>query len=61
MNPPQTQPQAARTSDTAVREDIRNIAIIAHVDRKTTLVDQPCGRAAFRENRRSWAVMTPAT
>ena len=50
MNPTQT--ESSHGSDTAVREDIRNIAIIAHVDHgKTTLVDAmlwQCG--VFREN-----------
>ncbi|MEK7823473.1 MAG: translational GTPase TypA [Candidatus Eisenbacteria bacterium] len=50
MNPTQTQPP--RGSDTAVREDIRNIAIIAHVDHgKTTLVDAMLWQSGvFREN-----------
>ncbi|TMQ69173.1 MAG: translational GTPase TypA, partial [Candidatus Eisenbacteria bacterium] len=50
MNPTQT--QASHGSDTAVREDIRNIAIIAHVDHgKTTLVDAMLWQSGiFREN-----------
>src|SRR5438552_2012207 len=50
LNPTQT--QASHGSDTAVREDIRNIAIIAHVDHgKTTLVDAMLWQSGvFREN-----------
>jgi GTP-binding protein len=50
MNPTQT--QTPHGSDTAVREDIRNIAIIAHVDHgKTTLVDAMLWQSGvFREN-----------
>jgi GTP-binding protein len=50
MIPTQTPPP--RGSDTAVREDIRNIAIIAHVDHgKTTLVDAMLWQSGvFREN-----------
>ena len=34
-------------SDTATRNDLRNVAIVAHVDHgKTTLVDGCCTRAA---------------
>src|SRR3989454_6177989 len=47
-----TETPAAHGSDTAVREDIRNIAIIAHVDHgKTTLVDAMLWQSGvFREN-----------
>jgi GTP-binding protein len=50
MNP--TQIQTPHGSDTALREDIRNIAIIAHVDHgKTTLVDAMLWQSGvFREN-----------
>ena len=50
MNP--TTLRGARGSDTAVREEIRNIAIIAHVDHgKTTLVDAMLWQSGvFREN-----------
>jgi GTP-binding protein len=50
MNPTQT--QTPHGSDTALREDIRNIAIIAHVDHgKTTLVDAMLWQSGvFREN-----------
>ena len=50
MNPAQI--QTAHPSDTAVRDDIRNIAIIAHVDHgKTTLVDAMLWQSGvFREN-----------
>jgi len=43
---------AAKTGETAVREDLRNIAIIAHVDHgKTTLVDAMLWQSGvFREN-----------
>ncbi len=39
-----------------VRENLRNIAIIAHVDHgKTTLVDQMlCGKAVFSGRTRRW-------
>ena len=45
-------PHATRASDRAVREEIRNIAIIAHVDHgKTTLVDAMLWQSGvFREN-----------
>ncbi|MBI1797783.1 MAG: translational GTPase TypA [Candidatus Eisenbacteria bacterium] len=45
-------PTADRGADTAVRNDIRNIAIIAHVDHgKTTLVDAMLWQSGvFREN-----------
>ena len=47
-----TAPQTARDSDTAIRDDVRNIAIIAHVDHgKTTLVDAMLWQSGvFREN-----------
>ena len=46
------QTQAPRGSDMAIRDDIRNIAIIAHVDHgKTTLVDAMLWQSGiFREN-----------
>ncbi len=50
MIPSQT--KAVKGSDTAIRDDIRNIAIIAHVDHgKTTLVDAMLWQSGvFREN-----------
>src|SRR5512132_3577629 len=45
-------PSSARDSETAIRDDVRNIAIIAHVDHgKTTLVDAMLWQSGvFREN-----------
>src|SRR6266513_2861670 len=52
MNPTETKAAAAPAPVMAVRDDIRNIAIIAHVDHgKTTLVDAMLWQSGvFREN-----------
>ena len=49
---PHTPTQSAHGSDIAIRDDVRNIAIIAHVDHgKTTLVDAMLWQSGiFREN-----------